>query len=414
MKAGWSSTTIGDLSEVVTKGTTPTSVGFTFQDHGVNFIKVEALREDGTFKPEKFARVSADCHNALKRSQLHAGDILFSIAGALGRTALITPEVLPANTNQALSIIRLKEGAPIDRGFLAYCLSSGALIEQIEKARGGVAQQNLSLSQLKGFEIPLPPLEEQQRIVAILDEAFEGLARAKANAEANLASAKELFENFISGLMEHDQSEWVIHSFSDASVVQIEDGDRGANYPNKSEFTGTGYCVFLNTKNVRPDGFEFSDVAFISKTRDQLLRKGRLRPRDIVLTTRGTVGNVAFFDETVPFNQLRINSGMLILRPNEDKVRAEFLFELFKSGVMKSQIAEHISGAAQPQLPIRSLKKFHLPAPVSLERQLEVVARANQMARSHQELEGRYRDQVAAIDNLRQSLLQKAFAGELT
>ena len=109
MKQSWIKKNLGDLCKTITKGTTPTSVGFKFTDEGVNFIKVESISRSGEFIPNKFAHISNDCNNALKRSQLLEGDILFSIAGALGRTAIVTSDVIPANTNQALSIIRLKD-----------------------------------------------------------------------------------------------------------------------------------------------------------------------------------------------------------------------------------------------------------------------------------------------------------------
>ena len=158
---------------------------------------MESISSDGRVLEEKLAHISDDCHAKLKRSQILEGDILFSIAGALGRTAVVTADVLPANTNQAQSIIRLKQDSGMYNRFLSYFLSSGAIIEQIENARGGAAQQNLSLTQVKAFQVPLPPLDEQKRIVSILDQAFEGLDRARANAEANLESAKELFQSLI-------------------------------------------------------------------------------------------------------------------------------------------------------------------------------------------------------------------------
>lgn len=149
----WKLITIESIAEVVTKGTTPTSVGFKFTEMGVNFVKVEAIAQDGNFLSSKFAYIDEDCHKALKRSQLALDDILFSIAGALGRTAQVTLDILPANTNQALAIIRLKPSREVMPEFILRALSSGMLIEQIEKQRGGVAQQNLSLTQVKNFQI---------------------------------------------------------------------------------------------------------------------------------------------------------------------------------------------------------------------------------------------------------------------
>ena len=169
---------LGDITEVITKGTTPTSVGFKFVESGINFVKVESITADGLFLTSKFASISDECNKTLKRSQLQEGDVLFSIAGALGRTALVPKSILPANTNQALAIIRLKSDIAIDKRFLLLALKTSVTMEQVEKYRGGVAQQNLSLGQLKNFEIPDIPISNQKRIVAIIDQAFADIEQA--------------------------------------------------------------------------------------------------------------------------------------------------------------------------------------------------------------------------------------------
>jgi type I restriction enzyme S subunit len=156
---------LGDLADLITKGTTPTSVGHAFVDEGIAFIKVESISESGQFLPEKIARISKACHEALRRSQLQSGDILFSIAGALGRTALVTDDIIPANTNQALSIIRLKKSVEILHSYVLTALSTGVVLKQIKEFQGGVAQQNLSLAQVRNLTIPIPPIADQQRIV---------------------------------------------------------------------------------------------------------------------------------------------------------------------------------------------------------------------------------------------------------
>lgn len=145
-------------------------------------------------------------------------------------------------------------------------------------------------------------------------------------------------------------------------VFEIVDGDRGANYPSKTEFTKSGYCVFLNTKNVPSSGFDFSNIDFISKERDELLRKGKLNRNDIVMTTRGTIGNVAIYTEDFPFDCIRINSGMVILRskPSYDRT---YLYTLIKSGLFNAQLKNTSSGSAQPQLPIKDLKEIELEIP---------------------------------------------------
>ena len=145
-------------------------------------------------------------------------------------------------------------------------------------------------------------------------------------------------------------------------VFEIIDGDRGVNYPSKSEFTKSGYCVFLNTKNVPLQGFDLSNVDFISKERDELLRKGKLNRNDIVMTTRGTIGNVAIFGEDLPYDCMRINSGMVILRSKPEYDRT-YLYTLIKSDSFNAQLKNTSSGSAQPQLPIKDLKEIEFEIP---------------------------------------------------
>jgi type I restriction enzyme S subunit len=209
MKEGWPTKTLGDLTALVTKGTTPTSIGYEFTHEGINFVKIESITPSGQFIEEKLAHISPACHSALKRSQLQAGDILFSIAGALGRTALVTDDILPANTNQALAIIRIRPDAGVSPKYVLKALETALILTQIEKFKGGVAQLNLSLAQVRDFQIALPPLPEQQRIVALLDEAFAGLATAKANAERNLENARAIFESHLQAVFSQRGEGWV-------------------------------------------------------------------------------------------------------------------------------------------------------------------------------------------------------------
>ena len=166
-------------------------------------------------------------------------------------------------------------------------------------------------------------------------------------------------------------SEWSLHSFSEAPV-EIIDGDRGFNYPKKSDFTESGYCLFLSTKNVTASGFDFAQRQFISLEKDTHLRKGRLERYDIIMTTRGTVGNVAYYDERVPYEVLRINSGMVIFRTQMNELTPRFLYYFLKSSVFNEQLLSLLTGSAQPQLPIRDIRRIQIPIP-PLEEQNAIV-----------------------------------------
>ena len=164
----WPIYALSDMSELITKGTTPTSVGYGFVSSGVNFIKVESISNGGDLDSSKFAFISEQTHESLKRSQLMEGDVLFSIAGALGRSAVVPRSVLPANTNQALALIRLRTEI-VDSKYVVHFLRSDVVGLHIEVIKVGVAQYNLSLKQVGELPVPLPPLETQQAIVAEIE-----------------------------------------------------------------------------------------------------------------------------------------------------------------------------------------------------------------------------------------------------
>ena len=167
---------------------------------------------------------------------------------------------------------------------------------------------------------------------------------------------------------EHNQNEigeipegWELHNILD--IAQIVDGDRGANYPSKADLKDDGYCLFLNAGNVTKLGFKFDSCEFISEERDGLLSKGKLIRGDIVLTTRGSIGNFSYYDDAVPYNQIRINSGMVVLRIFSKKVDRIYLYFLLRSSFVRKQIDKLSFGSAQPQLTVNGISTLKLPLP---------------------------------------------------
>jgi type I restriction enzyme M protein len=211
------------------------------------------------------------------------------------------------------------------------------------------AYPSLRLSEIGAIQIPLPPLEVQKEIV----EEIEGYQKV-------INGARAVLDHYRPHIPIHP--DWPTPTFEEAPF-EIIDGDRGTNYPKKEDFTPSGYCLFLNTKNVRSDGFNFSDTEFIPKAKDEALRKGKLQRGDVVLTTRGTIGNTGLYDDSVEFDHIRINSGMLIFRPDQHKLSSAYLFHFFQSQTFSSQRDAIVSGSAQPQLPIRNLNEAKLPLP---------------------------------------------------
>lgn len=162
--------TLKELASVITKGTTPTSLGHKFRNEGVNFLKVESLDAAGGFIKTKFAYIDLDCQKALKRSQLKEFDVLVSIAGALGRTAIVTEYICPANINQALSIVRLPENSEITPNFLFSLFQSGYFSDDLDQMGAGAAQQNLSLAQIGSLRVPIFSKAKQEKFINFLFE----------------------------------------------------------------------------------------------------------------------------------------------------------------------------------------------------------------------------------------------------
>ena len=144
--------------------------------------------------------------------------------------------------------------------------------------------------------------------------------------------------------------------------IDVIDGDRGKNYPHQNELLESGSCVFLSANNVTSTGFKFDSIVYITEEKDKLLRNGKLNRNDIVITTRGTVGNIALYDDTVPFNTIRINSGMLIVRCHEG-VDAKYLYNVLRGSKFQNQIQQIKSGTAQPQLPKSHFLKMRIELP---------------------------------------------------
>jgi type I restriction enzyme M protein len=234
------------------------------------------------------------------------------------------------------------------------------LKEEVSKLKLGNTMPYIKLGMLLEFKVPLPPIQHQEEIVA----EIEGYQKIIDGAKAVVTNYKPKIDI---------EPEWELVEFENAPF-EIIDGDRGSNYPNGNDFSSDGYCLFLNTKNVRDNGFRFDEVMFISKEKDALLRKGKLKREDVVLTTRGTIGNTAYYNSNVPYDNIRINSGMLIFRPDNEKLLSEYLYYFFQSENCQSQFSRIVSGAAQPQLPIRSLKSAVIPIP-SLEIQKIIVSK---------------------------------------
>ena len=192
------------------------------------------------------------------------------------------------------------------------------------------------------------------------------------------------------------------------SGVSVVDGDRGANYPQKRDFSQSGYCLFLNAKNVTKTGFSFVETAFISQEKDTAMSKGKLNRGDLLLTTRGSVGHIALFDYAVEYDVIRINSGMVILRVTNSGNSSSFHFFLLNSPKVTNQIKRTAFGSAQPQLTVKEIKRFWLSKP-SLPEQQKIASFLSSVDGKIEQL-GKKK---ALLEQYKKGMMQKLFSQDL-
>ena len=264
----------------------------------------------------------------------------------------------------------------------------------------GAAQPGLAVSKLETLSIEIPNISEQNKIAQTLCKV-EQLVNFR---KQQLAKLDELVKaRFVEMFGDPADNVNNLPASPMTAICQIIDGDRGKNYPKQEEFSDSGFCLFLNAKNVTAQGFSFENCTYITEEKDALLRNGKLCRGDVVLTTRGTIGNLAFYDTSVPYENIRINSGMVILRMNNQVVSEIFFIEQFKMQLdsIKSRIA---SGSAQPQLPISTMNKIEMILPpIELQKQFAAfVERVDQQKQTVQQ-------SFEKLELMKKALMQEYF-----
>ncbi len=273
-------------------------------------------------------------------------------------------------------------------------------------------------------KIPLAPLPEQRAIAAKIEQLFSELD----NGIANLKAAKSKLEIYRQAILKQafegeltiewrqkrllEIEDWKVYKFGD--LIKTIDGDRGKNYPKSHELLNSGFCLFLSTKNVRKGEFVFDENQFISEEKDKILRGGKLEINDVVITTRGTLGNVALYDERVKFKNVRVNSGMLILRVKDsNQLSQNFLMQFINSSIFFRQLKAKQSGTAQPQIPANVLREIEINLPSEVTEQNQIVQEIETRLSVCDKLNEAIDQSLEKAQALRQSILKKAFEGKL-
>ena len=282
--------TLKDITTKITKGTTPTSIGCKFEKSGINFIKSESLVDGKAIDKSKFAFISERTHERLKRSQIQENDILFSMAGMfLGKTGIATAEVVPANTNQAVAIIRVDD-TKANYEYVYYYLNQKSVIHTINTTSAQSAQPNINLKQIGEIKINLPDRKKQDQIVSLLSAIDLKISN---NVEINdnlQQQAAALFSSLYNRLNTEVR-------YTD--LIQI----LGGGTPKTGETAyWNGNIAFFTPKDV---GTPYTFITEKTITEEGLSHcNSRLYPVNTVfVTARGTVGKVGLSGVPMAMNQ---------------------------------------------------------------------------------------------------------------
>ena len=294
----------------------------------------------------------------------------------------------------------------LDFDFLHYSLLTLNLPSMARGVKPGINRNDVY-----ALLIPLPPLEEQHRIVAVLDEAFEGLARAREHAEANLQNARELFAVTIEASLQRAGGVPVTLAelLERKWITSHLDGNHGSSYPRKDEFVAEG-VPYISANCIDGDVIDFSRSKFLTQERADTLRKGVAQNRDVIFAHNATVGPVALLTTDEP--RIILSTSLTYYRCDESKISPEFLVFGMRSAGFKRQYEAVMAQATRNQVPITMQRTFTHIIPTMSE-QLKIAETGVQIEGNARDLELHYKQKLQDIGDLRQSLLQKAFTGEL-
>ena len=311
--------------------------------------------------------------------------------------------------NNHAHVIRPNRGVVLDE-WITYHLNANDLMPFIT----GLTVPKLNQGKLKEIPIPLPPLPEQKRIVAILDEAIAGISQAVANAEKNLANARELFESYLNNLFAGEGSDWERCTLGELLkrkwITSHLDGNHGGDYPRKKEFIDSG-IPYISAKCIKNGRVDFSISKYLSPERARKLRKGIARNNDVLFAHNATVGPVAVLETKE--DKIILGTSLTYYRCDEKYILPEYLAHFMRSPEFTSQYRQVMRQSTRNQVPITKQRTFiHVIPP--LREQQKIAARLDGLSTKIGILESIYQQKLTALAELKQSLLQKAFAGELT
>ena len=396
MKQGWELKTLGEVCDVVSGGT-PRSNVLSYWDGEVQWLTPKDMGKLKTRNVSDTLRtITIEGLNNSSAKLIPAKSVILSTRAPIGHLAINNNEMA---FNQGCR--GLIPSGRIDSLFLYYfLLFSKPLLESLGT---GTTFKELSASNLKSVKIPLPPLEEQKRIVAVLDEAFAGLETARTNAEANLKNAEELLKSYSKQLFAECASRYGKNTLGD--ICRVERGS--SPRPIKSYVTTSA-----NGVNWVKIGDVQEGQKYISTTKELITHEGskksrKVFPGDLILSN-----SMSFGRPSIMAIEGYIHDGWFVLRLGAD-INADFLYHSFCSPFIKEQFNSLAAGAVVKNISSDLVKLVLLPVP-PVSTQEEIASQLDDLGKAVFEMQTQFIGKQQELSNLRQSLLQKAFAGELT
>ena len=334
---------------------------------------------------------------------VNAGDFLIGMDGEFG---CYEWKGEPALLNQR--VCRLQGFSDsLDARFLYYGIN--AHLKAIEAVTGYTTVKHLSSKQVIGIELLVPPKNEQRRIVAILDEAFEAIATAKANTEKNLQNARRFYECQLESLFAFEDTNWPERPLDQVATIINGYAFKSTDFQGtlgirSIKITNVGVRVFVD------DQGNYLPTAFCRKYTGVAVAQG-----NIVLALTRTIIASGLKVAIVPneFDGALLNQRVAAIQPNADVLETPFLFAYLSTRRVVNYVKSRVNTLMQPNLSIADLRRLPLPIP-AISKQREIVAVLTRFDDLSRELESVYLRRLAALDDLKRSLLQQAFSGGLT
>ena len=320
------------------------------------------------------------------------------------RVALITAEYDEQVCSTGYFVLRGKDF--IYNQYLFYFLLTDEFNGQMEKLQKGASYPAVTDAEVKNTFLRYPKsLPEQQRIVAILDEAFAAIAQAKANAEQNLKNAKELFESYLQSVFENKGEDW-----EEKTLGQLSERVSVGHVGQTSQF----YCgrsegiPFIRAQNVRSGILDWKGIQHITREFHNSLKKSQLKYGDILFVRVGANrGDCCILKERI--NELNC-ANIIFARLKDGNV--DFIDRFCQSSIGRKQLLGMSVGAAQGVINTKSVAELIIPYPPISEQQI-IVQKLDALSTETKQLEAIYQQKINDLDELKKSILQKAFAGKL-